>query len=616
MVADGGLPLASSNDVAGQGLWSNAGVPPHLQFLAKRQRNEFHVDALSSIPFYNVCYSLFLPMSGVRGFDATRLFGMSAPRLSIEMLEDRLFEFMSRDIGLTDVEKVACLTGDPCLGRASTMRQDSLLRLLRSTWLIGPHALLSRLAEVGDVGLLFAESRTCQKSGSPLSVAEVLRTLALLPGTGAIEKQRVLRSLLQRCGRLEAYCLARLLLSRTGFGRELQRPLIIRVLARFYGESTANIERGLRLTDLFRLTEILSRDGSDGLRRIRLEPLAPVRPALASGLTSRIEKYPVWVERKYDGVRMLLHRSSVNGRLRAAAFTRNGNDWLESFAGLKSLIRGLPAQDAIIDGELYGVVRDPTGTYPASVQEVMAVFHGERLPIQMKYVAFDVLYLNGRDTTNLPLASRRQLLANLITPLEGRKLPIPVSMASGQLANSAQDVNRLYHHFRSQGHEGVITKDLSAPYLIDTRDPTWLKRKPTLTLDLVLIGATYSVTTQNEGMFGSWVVGARNGTLIEDVGDVDGVDRVRDAEICDEIFRHALITGRQIKRTLSMGKRVGVELFPRLVVTVICQGVIRGTDGKWSLRHPRIAVLRTDKTPEEADSVDQLNVVGQQQRLA
>ncbi|MDA1017971.1 MAG: hypothetical protein O3A00_26375 [Planctomycetota bacterium] len=585
---------------------SQGRIAEHLRFLAQHQQGDFSLDALSSIPFYNLCRSLFLPMSGVRDFDSIRLFGTRTPRLSMQQSESHLIDFMQRDIGLSDVEKIACLTGDPFLGRPSTFRQDSLLRLLRSVWFIGPKMLLSRLAEVGDVGLLFAESRPNLKSDQPLSSAELLRTLALLAGKGMILKQRVLGALLQRCGRLEAYCLARLLLSRTGFGRELNRPLVVRVLASHYRQEATAIERGLKLTDVFQLTSLLSREGGDGLRRLRLRPLSPVRPALASGPTTRVDTYPVWVERKYDGVRMLLHRSVVDGRLQAAAFTRNGNDWLEQFPGLRSLIRSLPVSDAIVDGELYGVMRGSNRVVPATVQEVMAAYHGELLPMQLHYAAFDVLYFNGQDVTLLPFTRRRQLLSSMILPLTGRKLPIPVSLAVGQMANTEADVNRLYHHFRAQGHEGVITKDPASPYLIDTRDPRWLKRKPILTLDLVLIGATYSVTTQNEGMFGSWVVGALNGTTIEDVGDVDGVDRVRDAEICDEIIRRALLTGRTITRTLSMGKRIGVELFPQLVVTVICQGVARDQNGAWSLRHPRIAVLRADKRPEEADSVEQI----------
>ena len=185
-------------------------------------------------------------------------------------------------------------------------------------------------------------------------------------------------------------------------------------------------------------------------------------------------------------------------------------------------------------------------------------------------------------------------------------MPIPLNLAQGQIANSHADVNRLYHHFRSQGHEGVITKQLEAPYCLGGRDPNWLKRKPELTLDLVLLGATFAVTTNTGAAFGSWIIAARDAQAYVDVGDVDGVDQVRDAQICDEIILNNLLTGRTIERKRSEGTRIGVELRPLIVVTVLIQGIQKDSTGNLTLRHPRIAVVRTDKRPEEANSMQDI----------
>ena len=77
------------------------------------------------------------------------------------------------------------------------------------------------------------------------------------------------------------------------------------------------------------------------------------------------------------------------------------------------------------------------------------------------------------------------------------------------------------------------------------RDPRWRKRKPEVTLDLAIVGATYAVTTKEQaGMFGSYVIAARTSTGgWQTVGDVAGVDRLRDAEIQHEIVRSGLMTG-------------------------------------------------------------------------
>ena len=222
---------------------------------------------------------------------------------------------------------------------------------------------------------------------------------------------------------------------------------------------------------------------------------------------------------------------------------------------------------------------DPVGYIlsggPASVYEVYGSLQGEvARPVTLKFAAFDLIYINGQDLTQQPLQQRRQALTALLAPMSTMQLPIPISLCEGQLAKDKNDVNRLYQHFRAQGYEGVITKQLNSPYLLATRDPSWAKRKPQITLDLVLLGATYAVTTkQNAGLFGSYVIGARNPQGgYEDVGDVAGVDRVRDAQIQQEIMRDGLLTGARIERPSSSGTRPGVELRPSIVVTVKFEG--------------------------------------------
>jgi DNA ligase-1 len=185
-------------------------------------------------------------------------------------------------------------------------------------------------------------------------------------------------------------------------------------------------------------------------------------------------------------------------------------------------------------------------------------------------------------------------------------LPIAVGLAEGQMAESMDDVNRLYQHFRSQGYEGVITKDLKSPYRLAARDPAWLKKKPSVTLDLVLLGAVLAVTTKEKtGMFGSYVIGARlpDGSF-EDVGDVAGVDQVRDAEIRQLIMSEGLLTGRRIERQSASGVRPGFELAPHVVVAVRFEGVIRDpASGRLTLRDPKLVATRADKAAHEADAV-------------
>ncbi|APR81194.1 ATP-dependent DNA ligase [Minicystis rosea] len=600
------------------------GLPLHLRLAVEKigaERGETPVTALDSIPFYSLCRGLFLPLSALAPERVAQLFGLRVePPPDTAGREALLLQFFEKDVGLSIAQKIACVLGDPFHGRRGTLRRDSLVRLLMSTRLVGQREVVDRLSMVGDVAVLFAESRQEMRSDPALTAAEVLEALRFLPKERRNRKFDLARSILERCGRLEAYFLAKLLLRRAGFGFEYQGEVLTRALAKRFGASEEAVGHAMALTDAFHVARVLESEGPAGLRAIQLKPLVPVRPALANGTTDEIARYPVWVERKYDGIRLMLHKATdATGSVLVAAYTRARHDWIELVRGLDTTCRTIPARSTIIDGELHGTVVDLEGVRPATVYEVYGYLQGDRsMPVTLKFAAFDLIYLNGRDLTSFPLHERRRVLGGLLAPLGGFPLPVPLSMSEGQLAEDRDDVNRLFYHFRAQGYEGVIAKDLAGAYRLAERDPTWLKRKPEITLDLVLLGAVFAVTSKdNVGIFGSYVIGARrpDGSF-EDVGDVAGVDKIRDAEIQSEIVRDGLATGRRVERKSASGVRAGLELLPRIVVTVRFEGIARDTgDGRLALRGPKLVAIRADKPAGEADTTAEIEALYLRQRV-
>ena len=585
------------------------GVPLHLSRVIHelQTRDELSLEAVASIPFYSLCRGLLMPLSGMSSDKAAQLFGLEyAPPNGREEREALLERFMTADIGLSDLQKLSCLLADPFRGRRSKFQRESLLRLLRSVVLITRRELLDRLTRVGDVAVLFAECRPELRGDPPLTAAEVLHTLRFLPDQKRTLQFHVLRSLLERCGKVEAYFLARWMLRKGGL--QYEGELLSRLLGQRFGLEPEQISHAMALSDAFEVGKILAEEGVDGLKRIQLQPLVAVRPALAGGTTDQIKTFPVWVERKYDGIRLMLHKTTdAFGSVLCGAYSRNRRDYLEMTRGLDQTVKMIPGRSFIIDGELYGLTMSPHGPRPATVYEVFGAMQGDAArPVQMRYAAFDLIYANGQDLTGLPLSERRQRLQALLAPVASWPLPIPVSLAEGQMANGQDDVKRLYQHFRSQGYEGILTKDSGAPYRLASRDPSWLKRKPEVTLDLVLLGAVLAVTSKEKaGLFGSYVIGARSPEGgYDDVGDVAGVDQVRDAEIQRLIMSEGLLTGQRIERTSASGTRPGFELVPHIVVTVRFAGVVREpASGRLSLRDPKLVVLRSDKEVHEADSI-------------
>ncbi len=588
------------------------GLPYHMAWAVEALRKAdglpVPTDHFDSIPFYSLCKGFFLPMSHLRPEKVGRIFGFAADEpLDVAGREALLSELLQKDVGLSLVSKLGCIVGDPFHGRPGTLKRDSLIRLLLSVQMKTRRQLLDRLTMVGDVAVLFAESRTMLRGDPQLTAAEVLEVLRLLPTAGRNLKFQLLRSVLQRCGKLEAFWLAKLILRKAGFGFEYQGPLLGRALATHFNVPAEQLTHAMALTDVFEVARIVEAEGLDGLRSIRLQPLVAVRPCLASGSAKNQKQFPVWVERKYDGIRFMLHKSTdSSGSVLCGAYTRNRGDWLELVPRLDTVIKLLPCRSAIVDGELYGTVVGLSGARPATVYEVFSFLQGDRTrPVNLRFAAFDLIYQDGHDLTQLPLHQRRDYLSRLVKPMEAMPLPVPFTVAEGQLAADQPDLNRLYEHFRNQGYEGIIAKDPNGPYHLATRDPSWTKRKPMVTLDLVLLGAVFAVTEkENVGTFGSYVIGIRgkDGGFV-DIGDVAGLDRQRDAQVQHEIMREGLLTGRRIERASMSGARSGVELRPHIVVTVKFEGLIKDADtGEFRLRDPKVVVIRSDKTALEADS--------------
>lgn len=608
-----------------------SGMPHHLQ-VAIRHRMQLDpeqnvpVDLFASISYFSLCKGLFLSLSGLSEHRATELFGFRSQARSMPASSSHaelIKYFLRRDIGLTFCQKMACLLGDPFFGRRSMFRRDSLLRLLQSISLQSRSNLLDQLARAGDIAVLFAQHAAVVRRAPPLTAAEVLSALHPLPDLSNNQRYDLLRSLLERCGRIEAYFLAKLVMRSAGFGFEYQGELLAEAIAEHFQITTESVQHAIALTDPIHVAQILEREGPAGLRTIQLKPLSPVRPALASTGSEISTQFPVWVERKYDGIRLLLHKSTdATGATLCGAYTRNRKDWLEMVPGLERSLMQVPAGNAIIDGELHGSVLDLEGARPATVYEVYSVLQGEPIrPVSLKFAAFDLLYLNNSDLTGLPLHRRRSGLSSLIGPMLCQPLPLPFSIADGQIANTKEEVNRLFHHFRAQGYEGIIAKNLSGEYHIASRDPSWIKRKPEITLDLVITGGLMAVTSKaNAGMFGSYLVAARNDAAdsgFEMVGDVAGLDVARDRQIQNDVLQRGLLTGRKFERPSASGTRPGWEFLPQIVVTVKFEGIIHEAgSGKLSLRDPKIAMIRADKSAHEADTVRDIEELYLNQRLS
>jgi bifunctional non-homologous end joining protein LigD len=213
------------------------------------------------------------------------------------------------------------------------------------------------------------------------------------------------------------------------------------------------------------------------LEGARPAPLpASFRPQLATP-AARAPEGEEWLhEIKFDGYRTIARLDRGQVRL----WTRTGLDWTDRYGVLVECFRGLPCQEALIDGEI--VVQDEQGIASfAALQDALADGRTQELI----FFAFDLMHLDGYDLTELPLLERKRALQALLDGVVGPTTPLQISEhVLGNGRAFFEEASRL-------GLEGVISKRADAPYQ-QTRTRSWLKVKCRQSGDFKIVGFSAS----------------------------------------------------------------------------------------------------------------------------
>ena len=268
---------------------------------------------------------------------------------------------------------------------------------------------------------------------------------------------------------------------------------------------------------------------------------------------------PDWLfERKFDGIRLLAYKRGADVQL----YSRNRLP--QRLPAIASAIAALAVDQVILDGEM---------TWNGSGYDV-----------------FDILWLDGRSVTGLPLEERRELL---------QRIRFKPPMRHVALVKDDEPWERA----RREGWEGVIAKRRGSPYE-HRRSKHWLKMKCEASQELVVGGFT-DPQGARVGL-GALLVGyyaPRLGPARPERDPKDGGS--------DFVFAGKLGTGFDTKLLLDLRARLdAIEIpaspftkatgLPRLRAhwvrpeIVVQVGFIEWTvHGK--LRHPRLLGVRMDK---------------------
>jgi bifunctional non-homologous end joining protein LigD len=301
-----------------------------------------------------------------------------------------------------------------------------------------------------------------------------------------------------------------------------------------------------------------------------------IAPCLAT-LADKAPESGNWVhEIKFDGYR--LQARLAHGKVKL--LTRKGLDWTPKFPVVAEAVAKLPAETALIDGEV--VVEDEAGVSSFSLLQ-QALKDGDAG--RMVFYVFDLLHLDGDDLRPLPLQARKAALAKLIARAP-KTLRLSESIAEpGPVLLKQACKLRL---------EGIVSKRTDAAYH-SGRGHDWIKTKCSDRQEFVVAG--FAPSTNDAHSVGALVLGVYDRGALRYAGRT-GTGFTHDS--ARELYRKLKALKRDTPPFASMpqeerGVRAPVWVTPKLVAEVDFHGWTHGD----RVRQASFQGLREDKSAKE-----------------
>ena len=495
-------------------------------------------------------------------------------------------------------------------GRLSKVRElAQFLRTLEPSELATGVLYLSGEVRQGRCGIgqtaLRAADTVAAASTPALSLAEVdqkLAAIATLCGKGvATRRADALRELFAQATVPERRFLTRVLLG------ELRQGALAGVMADAIalaaGRPVSDVRRAMMYApDIGAVAQAALRDESLGFDSFQLEVLSPIAPMLAQTAADPSEALrelggEAAFEWKMDGARIQVHKSGATVRV----YTRNLNDVSAAIPEIVELVRTLPADELILDGEALAFdAADRPHPFQVTMRRFGRKLDVERLQAElpMRSLFFDCLRYGRESLVDRPARERFHAL----------EVALPESLRIPQLITTSEaEAQAFYDSSLAAGHEGVMAKSLDAPYEAGSRGASWLKIKRAHTLDLVVLAA-------------EWGHGRRTGKLSNlHLGALDPA--TGEYVMLGKTFKG--LTDRmldwQTKEFLAREIRrddLTVYVRPELVVEIAFSDLQASPryPGGLALRLARVKRYRTDKGAEQADTMATVRRIYDSQR--
>ncbi len=368
------------------------------------------------------------------------------------------------------------------------------------------------------------------------------------------------------------------------------------------------------INDISQIALIAYEDGEEGLKKVKPVIFRPIKVMLAQKVNTIIEAFnvvgkPAAFEYKFDGFRAQIHKSKD----KIAIFTRRLENVTKQFPDIVSYIKEhINAENCIIEGEVIGYDKHTKEWLPFQKlsQRIKRKYEIEKIKEEIPAMIhlFDVVYVNNELVIKKPFKERRKILENIV-----KEEDFKVMLAKQIITEDAKEAEKFYQEALNKGNEGIMAKNLNAPYKPGLRVGNMLKIKPTLeTLDLVIVGAEWG-----EGKRAGYLSSYDLACYDPDTGEFLTIGKLGTGikEKSEEGISFEELT-EMLKPHIIREEGKHVVISPKIVVEVSYEEIQKSPhySSGFALRFPRLVRVRDDKSPEEADTLERVYQIYEMQR--
>lgn len=431
----------------------------------------------------------------------------------------------------------------------------------------------------------------------PHSISEVAEDFVDLAATsGQTGKLRRLREMLSHFHHSEAALIVGILTGDLRIG--LKEGLLEIAIAEAFSRPVSEVRHAHMLTGDPGKTARLARENR--LSEAGVTWFTPLKVMLASPEETAADIHArlgnkngaIWLEDKFDGIRAQLHRQGD----RVEIFSRDLRPVREQFPEIVASARHLD-RDVILDGEIIAYADGRKLTFfdlqkrlgrKGLMTEQGDLFFGEAIPV--KFIAFDLLGIDGTGKLELPLTERRELLNDIA-------IPDGIERCEVFFAGTAEEIDDTFNEARRRNNEGLIAKDPDSVYSPGRRGKQWLKLKKAMpTLDVIVVKAQQG-HGKRAHVLSDYTFAVRD----ESSGELKVIGKaysgLTDLEI-EELTAHF--------RSRTIEKKRGTHIVdPDIVLEIAFDSINPGKrhNSGLALRFPRIKAIRRDKTIADIDTL-------------